>query len=179
MIGGEAGHTADTPARYTVLDLTRRAFANGPTLVDDDDTVGERVGLFQVVGREQYRPAAGGQCAYRIPEAAARLQVHPDRRLVQKHEVRITAERESKQDPLPLAARQVAEFPVLDTLEAGAAHDFGRGQRTRVVASKECDVLTHEQRLRHAGDLEHRPEAPARVSRARIAPEYTDAPLVR
>ncbi len=122
---------------------------------------------------------ACGEVAHLVPEPPAGLQVHADRGLIQEHQIRIATEREAKQHPLPLPAGQLAEPAVLDALEAGAADDLGRGQRLRVVAAEERDVLAHEQRLRHARNLQHRADPGTCVRGARIPSQHARAPFIR
>ena len=111
------------------LDLGGCAFADDAAFVDDDDAVGERVGLFEVVGGEEDGLAAGGEGADLLPEGAAGFDVEADGGLVEEDEIGVAADRECEEDALLLASAELAEHAVFDALELGDADDLGEWQR--------------------------------------------------
>ena len=123
------------------FDLGGRAFADHAALVDDDDAVGERVGLFEVVRGEQDGLAAGGSDADLRPHAAAGFDVEADGGLVEEDEVGVAGEGEGEEDALLLAAGELAEHTRLDAFEAGGANHVGVGHGVGIVAAEDVDVL--------------------------------------
>ena len=152
---GEAGAATDALAEDARLDLGRRTLGDDAPAVQEDDAVGERVRLLQVVGGEENGAAAGGARTDLRPERAPRLDVEPHGRLVEKEQVGIAAQSEGEEHPLALAARELAEQPVLQPLQAGGGEHLAPRQGVRVVAGDEVDVLLDLQRLGHLRDLEH------------------------
>ena len=140
-------------------------------MVEQDDPVGQGVRLLQIVGREEHRAAGFHLGADLRPEAAPGLDVQPDRRLVEKQQVRIAAERESEEKPLALAARKLAEEPLLDPFQAGHGEGLPQRQRPRVVAGDEVDVLADLEGLGYLRDLQHGAGPHPRRRVARLAPE--------
>ena len=118
------------------LDFCRSAFADDSAFVDDDDAVGEGVGLFEVVGGEENGLSLSGQGANLLPEGAAGLDVHADGGLVEEDEVGVAADGEGEEEALLLAAAELAEETVFDALKLGDAKDLCDGER---VADSSCE----------------------------------------
>src|SRR6266545_5634330 len=71
------------------LQLGRRAFRDDPAVVDDHHAIGERVGLLQVLGREENRhPVLLSEALHLGPERQAALDVETRRRLIEKENAR-------------------------------------------------------------------------------------------
>jgi len=102
-----------------MFDVGRRSFGGDVALVEDDDAIGEGVGFVEVVRRQQHRLAAGDEGADLLPERAARFDVEADGWLVEGDEVGIASDRQAEQQPLFLAAGEVAEFLLLDPFQSG------------------------------------------------------------
>ena len=66
------------------LQLARRALGDHPAVVDDDDAVGQCVGLVEVLGGEQQRDALGDQVADDVPHALPAGGVEAGGRLVEE-----------------------------------------------------------------------------------------------
>ena len=156
------------------LDLGGGAFADDAAFVDDDDAVGEGVGLFEVVGGEEDGFAAGGEGADLLPEAAAGFDVEADGGLVEEDEVGVAAEGEGEEDALLLAAAELAEHAVFDAFELGDADDVGEGQRVRVVAAEEVDVLADLSVSRTRATCSMAPTRVRVVAAAGVAAEDAD-----
>ena len=165
-IGGREGEPDDAFGDRR-LQLGRRPVADDPSVVQDHDPVGDVVGLVEVVGREQHRPALGGEPAHVLPERAPRLDVHRDGRLVEEHEVGVAGDREREPDPLRLAARQGLRAAVDERGEAGPLEDGVAGRGRRVQRAGEVHELADPRAGRQPRGLEHRPDAarPDRVVR--------------
>src|SRR5690606_41919075 len=65
-----------------------RAVRDALPPVDDDDVVGELVGLLQVLRGEQHGDAVVGQAAHDVPQAVAAARVEAGGRLVQEEDLR-------------------------------------------------------------------------------------------
>ena len=76
-----------------------------PAVVDDDDLVGEPVGLLQVLGGEQQRRAAADQLADDVPQVGAAAGVEAGGRLVEEQHRRLGDERPGQVEPPAHAAR--------------------------------------------------------------------------
>src|SRR5206468_10900208 len=77
------------------LQLVRRALGDDVAVVDDPDTVGEDVGLFEVLrGQENSDTVVARQPADLVPERGPALDVEPGRRLVEEQDPRRVDERE-------------------------------------------------------------------------------------
>ena len=91
-------------------------------MVDDDDPVGDRVGLLEVVRGEHDR---GAELAVEPPhlllEVDPVLRVEPGRGLVEEHERRLVDEPDRDVEPAPLAAgeRRDRAAGVLGEVEGG------------------------------------------------------------
>jgi hypothetical protein len=123
------------------------------------------------VRRQQDGPARGGQLADRAPEVTAGFDVHADRRLVEEEEIGVAADGQREQHPLPLAAGQLAEAPVLHVLQPGEREDLRERQWRRIVGGEQVDVLADRERLRHLRHLQHHAHAAATGHRRRRAAE--------
>src|SRR2546423_15698201 len=64
---------ANLSPRRARLDRLRRPLGHETAAVDDDDAVGERVGLRELVRRQQHGAAAADEAADLLPQPAARL----------------------------------------------------------------------------------------------------------
>ena len=110
---------ADRPRPDARLDLGRRPVDDHLPVRHEHDPVGVRVRLVEVVRREEHRLPPGRELAHRVPERAARLDVHRDRRLVEHEQVGVGDEREREPRALRLAARELLGAPPGEGLEPG------------------------------------------------------------
>lgn len=77
------------PAADDRLDLRAGAVSDDATVVQDDDAVGERVDLVQVMRGEDDGASAVGEVVHGRPEAAPCVHVHADGGLVQDEQARV------------------------------------------------------------------------------------------
>ena len=95
-------------------------------MVDDPDPAGERVGLLQVLGREEDGDSLlGGQPADLLPEGRAALDVEPSRRLVEEEDARPVDECQRQVEPPSHAAGVVAHFALRRLREADPLEQLG------------------------------------------------------
>src|SRR4051794_38883836 len=81
-------------------ELGRRARSDDPAGVDDDDPVGEALGLVHRVGGEHDGDAGGPQLLKERPGGPPRVQVEPGGGFVEEDELGTADERESEGEPL-------------------------------------------------------------------------------
>ena len=127
-------------------------------MIDDDDPVGESVGLVEVVGRQDDRLAAALEAADLVPEGSSGRRVEADGRLVEEERVGIAADGEREVDALALAARELAHQAALELAQPCHLHHLVGGKRLRVVGPEEVDDLADLKRQRDAGLLQHDPD---------------------
>ena len=135
------------------LERHRRADALEAPLVEDRDAVAERVGLVEEVGGEHER-APLLRVRHRIPHLPPRRRVHPRRRLVEQHKLRVADQRARERELSLLAAAQrvapcvlllVAEADVLEHLLDGArpevrfGHPLARADELDRLGARERD----------------------------------------
>ena len=95
------------------LQLLGRALGDDVPVVDDPDPVGERVGLLEVLRREEDGHAlVAGEPGDLGPERASALRVEARRRLVEEEDRRPVHEREREVEPALHAARVAADLAV-------------------------------------------------------------------
>ena len=115
------------------LQRRRRVVGDEPAAVHDEDPVGERVGLLQVVRREQdghARVLAQGPDV--PPQVRAALRVQAGGRLVEEHERRGVHEPEGDVEAAALAAGELEQRAALQPAEVQPRRQLGeRGARRR------------------------------------------------
>ena len=95
----------------------------------DDDAVGQRDRLFQVVGDEQHRLAVGApQIEQQIAHDLPRLRVERAERLVHQQDLRIADQHLRQPDALALAARQHVRIAVAEAAEPDALEPIVRAR---------------------------------------------------
>ena len=120
-----------------------------------DDPVGVRVGLVEVVRREQHGAAAAGVRADRRPEVPPALDVHAGRRLVEDEQVGVGQQGEREAQPLLLAAGAGADAPVGDVGDPGPLeHLADRAARVREQARRQAHGLGDGEVLEQAAGLQ-------------------------
>jgi hypothetical protein len=170
-VGGEARSAADGADSADALDLGWGAFADDATFVDDNDAVGEGVGLFEIVSGEENGLALSREGAYLMPESAAGFDVQANGGFVEKDEIGVATEGEGEEDALLLAAAELAEWTIFDALKLSDTEDFGDGQRGGVVAAEEIEMFPDAEGFKNAGDLKHCANSGASGGFARVAVE--------
>ena len=107
------------------LQLGRRAGGGDPAVVEQDDVVGEPVGLLQVLGGEDQRGAAADQLAQQVPELVAAFRVEAGGRLVEEEDRRRGDQAGGEVEPAAHAAAVVADQPVAGVLELQLREQLG------------------------------------------------------
>ena len=108
----------DGVARDPLLELGRRSFGDDRAVVDDQDAVGERVGLIHVVrGEEHRRSQLVAELADMGPEVGPALRIEPGRGLVEEHQPRLVDQPHDDVEPPPLPARERPAGAVPDVVE--------------------------------------------------------------
>src|SRR6266545_896196 len=88
------------------LQLGRRSLGDDLAVVDDPHPIGERVGLLQVLGREEDRhPLVPGEALHLRPEGQTALDVETGGGLVEEEDARLVDEREREVEPALHPAR--------------------------------------------------------------------------
>src|SRR4051794_11133223 len=80
MVRGEI----EAEAPHLLLQRGRGALGDDPPLVDHGDAVGEPIGLFEVLGREEHRRSVAREIGDYGPQLLPAARVEPGRRLVQE-----------------------------------------------------------------------------------------------
>ena len=102
------------------LQLRGRAGGDLAAVVDQHDVVGQRVGLFEVLRRQQQRHAFGDELADRRPHDLAAAWVEAGRRLVEHEQLRLVDQARGEIDAAALAAGEVLHEPVAELLDVEA-----------------------------------------------------------
>ena len=172
-------HEADGSLAYRRLERRRRAVGDDAAVVEDDDAVGDLVGLVEIVGGEQHRPTLGRGAPHVVPERPAALDIHRDRRLVEEHEIRVARDRHREPDALRLAAGQRLDPAAGERHEACTSqHGLARHRRRR-QRPREIDELADARPDGEPAGLEHRADPTRADGRARLDAERPDAPARR
>ena len=87
------------------LELVRRALGHDPAVVDDREAVAQRVGLLEVVGRQEDGGAGLAQPADLVPHPRPGLRIEAGRRLVEEEQRRPVDHADADVEPAPHAAR--------------------------------------------------------------------------
>ena len=133
-VGGGLDDDLEPLAADHRLQLRGRAVRDGAAVVEHDDVVGERVGLLEVLRRQQHRRPARDELADHVPELAPRARVEAGRRLVEEEHGRVGDEARGEVEPPPHAARVLLHEPVAGVGDAEALEQLAgaaRGRRAR------------------------------------------------
>src|SRR5262245_12254005 len=161
---GRGNAEADPLASDAGLQLPWRGIGDPNSTVDDYDALGERVGLFQVVGGQYNRLASTGGRTHASKEGAPCLDIHAYGGLVEEEHLWVAADRQCEVEPLALPTREPHDAPIRDLLEPCQGQDLHQGQRAWVVRAEEADGLANGQHAHHARLLEHDAGAAARAA---------------
>ena len=93
------------------LELAGRAGGDLTAVIDQDDAVGQRIGLLEVLGGQQQRDALGDQLADRRPDDLAAARVKAGGRLVEHQQLRLLDQAGGEVDAAPLAAGELLDQP--------------------------------------------------------------------
>ena len=166
------GHRVDRPgqcrgdgaAAECGTKFCRGTIGDDLATVHHDGALRELFGLFEIMGREHDRATRAGLFCHRLPEAAARDNVHARRRLIEHEHVGVGQERERKLDALLFAARALADLSLSDGCKPGSLHHFGHPSASAVKARDDVDRLGHGEIAQQPTSLQQCRE-PARGNR--------------
>ena len=161
-----------------VADLGGRPIGHDPALPEQDDPVGVGVGLLEVVGGEQDRPASLRVATDGGPEVAAALDVHPGRGLVEGHQGRIGQQGHGEPQALLLPARALPDEAVGEMADARPFEHLVHGSRFGVDRGSQADGLAHREVLEQTARLQDRGHEAARDGRSRRHAKDADRPLI-
>jgi hypothetical protein len=116
----------DHVAGDLLLQLVGRALGDDPALIDDREPIGERVGLLEVVGREEDGRAGLAQVLDLLPHARPRLRVEAGRGLVEEEDLGPVDDAEPHVEAAPHAAGVRPGRPVGGRLEVELLEDLDR-----------------------------------------------------
>ena len=119
----------DDVAPHARLELAEGAGGDGPAVVDDDDVIGQLVGLVQVVGGEQHVGPRADQGPDRLPDLAPPGRIEAGGRLVQEEQARGADQAGAEVEAAALTARVGAGPPVGHLGQAQLVDDQGGRRR--------------------------------------------------
>jgi hypothetical protein len=136
-------------------------------VVDDDDVVGQRLGLLHEVRGQQHRDAVGAQRAHELPHQAPALRVEARGGLVEEHELGPPDHRARQREALLLADREALEGRAGAGREAQGLDEPVGVEGVRGTGRDQPEHLAHPDPGVGAAALRHDAEAGAqRVGRA-------------
>ena len=135
----------DVAAHRLAPQVVRRRERDQPALGDQRDRVA-LLGLVDVLGRHQQRPAGVAQAVELVPDAAAEERIDPGGRLVEEEQRRVVDEGAGQLEPALHPARQApgaaaADLPQVDQLEHLARPPPARPEQHPEQRRHEVDVL--------------------------------------
>ena len=137
--------------------------------VDDDDALGERLDLLQVVAGEYHRGTGLVLPAHRLPEGAAAIHVESGGRLVEEHQLRPADEGEGDAEPALLPAGERTGLATQQVGKPELLGQFGLGHRVLEVGADIVDHLAHPECRRQRGLLRGAAEPGAGAVVGRVA----------
>ncbi len=146
--------------------------------MQDQDPVGDRIGLFEVVRGEQHRASLVRLLAHGGPECLARRHVHAGGRLVEDDQIAVARGGEGEADALRLTSGELVHLAVGDLRDARAGEHIGGLVRLRVQIAGEPDQLGDRDLVHQATALQHGAHAPRDDGLARAGPEHPDRAVV-
>jgi acyl-CoA dehydrogenase len=158
----------------------RRALRYELAAHDDRNAIGELLGLFHVVRRQEDRLAERSQIHDHFPRPPPRGRVEAGRGLVEEQEIRVAGEPDRNVEAPLLASRQAPDALVAFLLKPDKLDDLVERARARVVPPIAFDGLGDGQEGVHAGVLENDSDALAKgpLSGRGVAPENLDVSMV-
>ena len=124
------------------LQRGRCALGDHPSVIDDDDVVGETIDLLEVLRREQDGHAGGDETLDHHPEVETPLRVEPGGRLVEEQHRGTVDERGSEVEPPPHSSREGAHHAVGRVVEVEAFEQLG-ATRLDLVAVEVGEAPDH------------------------------------
>jgi hypothetical protein len=112
-------------------------------VVDDNDPVGNLIGLFEVMGGEDDGPALLAELAHHSPKRPTPVDVHGYRWLVQEDQFRIPGDGQGESDPLGFASRKVVSAASEERSDAGPFYRGLEGGGPAIQPPHEGERLAH------------------------------------
>ena len=128
------------------LELGGGSVGDRAAVIDDDDPVGELVGLVEVLRGQQQGHAVGDQLADDVPHADAARRVQAGRRLVEEQHRRAHHEARRQVEPAAHPAAIGASHAVGGVGEVEAVEQLGR-PRPRLAAGQAAQPADHHEVL--------------------------------
>src|SRR5438105_2437752 len=147
----------DDVARDGTLQFLGRALGDDLAVVDDRDTVAQRVRLVEVVRGEEHRGAALVHPPHLVPHAGAALRIEPGGRFVEEQKLRAVDQPKPDIEPTFLPARIRAGLAVGGALELEHVDELdgallrGRGRHAIEPALKDKLCAARDLAVRAAG----------------------------
>ena len=143
---------------------------------EQDQPVGEVVGLVDVVGGEHDGGAGRGQVLDRGPRPPAGFGVEPGGRLVEEQHLGPADDPDGDVDPAALPAREGADPGLGVVDEVDQFEDLADGARCRVEPGEHVEGVSDGELGVEAGRLEHQPDPgpPPAVAAVGVGPEDPD-----
>ena len=118
------GSSSMTSAKCSCSSRRGGALRDDAAAVHDGDLIAQQLGLLHVVRGEDDGLAARLDRLHQLPEVAPRLRIEPGGRLVEEQHRRVVDQRDGQQQPLLLAAGELAAVAVGQLLQRAQADDF-------------------------------------------------------
>ncbi len=119
------------------------SLGNDPPVIDNGDPVAEPLSLFHIMCGEHDGLPPTPHCLDQAPEVAPGLWIESSRRLVEEHQVGIVDQSDREQQPLALAARELACISVQDLGQIAESDELFAIRGSAVEARKHGERLAH------------------------------------
>nr|WP_259315390.1 hypothetical protein [Capillimicrobium parvum] len=144
-VASVAGAQHDPVAGELGLQAVGRIVRDDAPMVHDHHALGHRVGLVEVVRRQEHgHPVLGAQAQNVLPEGCPDLRVEARRRLVEEQHRRALHEPDRHVEPAALTARQRARLAVGERLEVERGEQLLRASARLARADAEAAALRDE-----------------------------------
>ena len=141
----------------TVGDLVGRAVGHDPAPGEDDDPVGEALGLLEPVRRDDEGHALVAPLAQQVPHVQAGVRVQPGGRLVEEGDLGVAEQGCGQGDPLALATAQTTDRRAGEGGDVESLDEL-RGAVGPVEPAEVGEQAGGRDALRQPAVLEHDPD---------------------
>src|SRR5438067_1294705 len=161
-------------ARRKTIILTTHYMEEAELLCDeiaihDGDLIAQELRLLHVVGRQDDGLAARLDRLHQLPEIASRLRIESGGRLIEEQHRRIVDERDREQQPLLLAAGELAGVAPRELLQGAQADELIDLEPVGVEPPEQRDRLAHGEKVLQRGPLEENAGVLAKARAERLA----------
>ncbi|HRD68265.1 MAG TPA: hypothetical protein PKY50_19215, partial [Candidatus Competibacter sp.] len=128
----------------------RRSGRHRPAVAQDQQLVGQAIGLVHVVGGQDNPQAIAPESVDQFPDLQARLRVQSGGRFVQEQQLWFVNQGAGEHKPAPVAAREYVRFGVRVAVQPEALQQRGhsclqRGRTRAEVATHLLQVAAHRE----------------------------------